>query len=128
MGWSVPYVEYETCTSCPAMGTTIDHGTATVMTLGLGVAPSYRSGRVTYFGGLFARNHPTTQRKELNVDLPSHSGDVEDGPFNLLLDAGVEIELGPWLSALAVIHQDLSESPVRYGPGFGIALTARLGG
>ncbi len=128
MGWSVPYVEYVTCTDCSNPFTTVGHGRAHPMTLGIGLTPSYHSGRVTWFAGVFGRNHPTTQRKELNVDLASHRGDVEDGPFNLLLDAGIEIELERWLSVLAVIHQDIVTSPVQYGPGFGIALTARLGG
>jgi hypothetical protein len=128
MGWSLPYVEYVTCTDCSSMITTVGHGRANPLTLGLGVAPSYRSGRVTYFAGVFGRNHPTTQRKELNVDLADNRGDVESGPFNLLIHAGVEIELERWLSVLAVIHQDIVTSPLQYGPGLGIALTARLGG
>lgn len=128
MGWSVPYVEYKTCTSCVETYTIVDHGTASPMTLGLGIAPSYRIGRVTYFGGVFARNHPTTQRKEYNTDITfGDGGDVQNGPFNLLLDAGVEIELQRWLSALVVVHQNVVANPVQYGPGFGLALTARLG-
>lgn len=64
MTWSVPYVEYKTCTDCLDTYTIIEHGRANPMTLGIGIAPSYRSGRVTYFGGVFARNHPTTLRKD----------------------------------------------------------------
>jgi hypothetical protein len=128
ISWWVPYVEYTTCTNCSVTSTVIGHGSAHPLTLGIGIAPSYHSGQVTWFAGVFARNHPTTERKEINVDLDSSRGDVKAGPFNLLLDAGVEIELQPWLSALAVLHQDLTTSPVQYGPGFGIALTARLGG
>jgi len=129
MGWSVPYVEYVTCTNCVGTYTIIDHGRANPMTLGLGIAPSYRSGRLTYFGGAFARNHPTTQRKEFNTDITfSDNGDVRDGPFNVLLHAGIAVELERWLSAVVVVHQDVVADPVRYGPGIGLALTARLGG
>jgi hypothetical protein len=129
MGWSIPYVEYRTCVDCMTSYTVIDHGSANPLTLGIGIAPSYRSGRVTYFGGLFARNHPTTQRKELNAtDVISSGGDVHSGPFNILLHAGVEIELQPWLSALVILHQDVIANPVQYGPGLGLALTARIGG
>ena len=92
LAWSVPYVEYRTCTSCPSLYTIVDHGRAHPMTLGLGIAPSYRSGKVTFFGGAFARNHPTTLRKELNTDVTfDDGGDVESGPLNLLFHAGVEI-------------------------------------
>jgi hypothetical protein len=97
------------------------------MSLGLGVAPSYRRGRVTYFGGAFARNHATTLRKEYNTDLTDRDGDVQDGPLNPLLHAGVEVELAPWLSAVAIVHQDVVANPVKYGPGIGLGLTARLG-
>jgi len=129
MGWSVPYVEYKTCTNCLETYTVIAHGRANPMTLGVGIAPSYRSGRVTYFGGVFARNHPTTLRKEINTDVTfSDDGDVRNGPFNVLLDAGLEIELERWLSALVIVHQDVVANPVQYGPGIGLALTARLGG
>ncbi len=95
MGWTVPYVEYETCTNCIEPFTTVEHGTASPMTLGVGIAPTYRRGRMTYFGGAFARNHPTTLRKELNTDITfdDGDGDVRSGPFNLLLHAGVEVEL-----------------------------------
>jgi hypothetical protein len=130
MGWSVPYVEYQTCTDCPGQSTSITHGRANPLTLGIGVSPSYRIGRMTYFGGAFARNHPTTLRKEQNVNatIVDAEADVHNGPFNLLLNAGVEIELQPWLSALVVLHQDVVANPVQYGPGIGVALTAKLGG
>jgi hypothetical protein len=129
MGWSVPYVEYKTCTSCPTLYTITEHGRANPMTLGLGITPSYRSGAITVFGGAFARNHPTTQRKELGTDVTfSDGGDVENGPLNVLLHAGIQIEIERWLSALVLVHQDVVADPVRYGPGIGVALTARLGG
>jgi hypothetical protein len=128
MSWSVPYVEYVTCTSCVTPYTVVDHGRANPMTLGLGVAPSYRTGAITVFGGAFARNHPTTQRKEMDTDITfSNNGDVENGPFNILLHAGVEFALDRRLAALIVVHQDLTADPVRYGPGVGVALTARFG-
>jgi hypothetical protein len=129
MGWSVPYVEYTTCTNCLTSYTVVSHGRANPVTLGLGVAPSYRSGPITVFGGAFARNHPTTLRKEMNTDITfgDEDADVHSGPVNLLLHAGVELALAPKLSALVVVHQDVVANPVRYGPGVGIALTGRLG-
>ena len=128
IGWSVPYVEYVTCTNCVAMRTIVDHGRASPTTLGIGFAPSYRTGKVTLFGGGFARNHPTTLRKEVNTDVTfSDNGDVQNGPFNLLLHAGIEIELERWLSAVLVVHQDVVANPVQYGPGVGFAFTGRLG-
>jgi hypothetical protein len=131
--WSLPYVQYETCTNgpdggvdCPSMTTTISHGRAYPLTLGLGVTPSYRSGAITVFGGLFGRNHPTTTRKEMNVAL-NDGDDVRSGPFNLLVHAGVELQLADRLSALLLIHQDFTADPVRYGPGIGIGIAGRIG-
>jgi len=101
-------------------GPVSSHGRANPVSLGLGVSPSDRS------------NHPTTQRKELNTDItfPDRDGDVQNGPFNVLLHLDVELELARRLSAIVIIHQhqDVVASPVKHGPGIAIALTARLGG
>ncbi len=128
MAWTVPYVEYETCTNCIGEDVTvIGHDVATPATLGVGISPSYRRGKVTYFGGAFARNHPTTLRKEMGVDITfDDGGDVKSGPFNVMLHAGVEVQVQRWLSALLVIHQDVIADPVQYGPGIGFAISARM--
>ncbi len=128
MVWSLPYVEYQTCTGIDCTGTTtiIAHGRANPMTIGLGATPSYRMGAITVFGGLFARNHPTATRKEMNVRLDD-GGDVSSGPFNLLVHAGIELALADRISALVLIHQDVTADPIRYGPGIGVALTGRIG-
>jgi hypothetical protein len=128
MLWSLPYVEYQTCTGadCSGTDTIIAHGRANPMTFGLGIAPSYRMGAITLFGGLFGRNHPTALRKEMNVRFDDDDS-VTSGPFNLLLHAGIEFELADRLSALILLHQDVIADPLRYGPGIGIALTGRIG-
>lgn len=128
MVWSLPYVEYQTCTSegCSGMTTIIAHGRADPMTFGFGISPSYRVGAITVFGGLFGRNHPTAIRKEMGVRFDDEDS-VTSGPFNLLFHAGIELELADRLSALVLIHQDVIADPLRYGPGIGIALTGRIG-
>jgi hypothetical protein len=128
MVWSLPYVEYQICTSegCSGETTIIAHGRAYPMTFGLGIAPSYRVGAITVFGGLFGRNHPTAIRKEMGVRL-NDDDSVSSGPFNLLFHAGLELELADRLSAVLLIHQDVIADPLRYGPGIGIALTGRIG-
>jgi hypothetical protein len=106
----------------------IAHGRANPASLGLGITPSYRTGRVTVFGGVFARNHPTTLRKQYDTQVPAtDDGDVQNGPFNVLVHAGVEIALTSAVSALVQIHQDLVANPVQYGPAVGVALSGRLG-
>jgi hypothetical protein len=128
MDWQVPYVEYETCTDCVTpTNTIIDHGTTTIATIGAGIAPSYRTGSITVFGGAFVRNHPYTVRKSIDTTLGIDDGDVHNGPLNVLLHAGVEIALSKAVSALVMIHQDVVADPLRYGPGIGVAINARLG-
>jgi hypothetical protein len=128
MVWSLPFVEYQVCTSEPCSGTDVivAHGRANPMTFGLGVAPSYRMGAITVFGGLFGRNHPTALRKEMNVRL-NDDDSVTSGPPNVLVHAGIEIELADRLSALILLHQDVMDDPLRYGPGIGVAITGRIG-
>ncbi len=122
--WSTPYVEYVTCGGCEKPR--VYDGRANPVSVGLGVTPSYRTGALTLFGGAYVRNHPTTTRKSEGV-LVFNDGDVRDGPLNVLVEAGAELALTDWLSALAVVHQDVVRDPVSYGPGVGLALTARLG-
>jgi hypothetical protein len=115
-------IAYALPTSTPGLSI----GRANPMTFGLGIAPSYRVGAITVFGGLFGRNHPTALRKEMGVRLDDDDS-VSSGPFNLLFHAGIELELADRLSALVLIHQDVIADPLRYGPGIGIALTGRIG-
>ena len=127
MIWNVPYVEYQTLApGFPTNYTIIERGSDNVATLGVGVSPSYKVGQLTAFGGLFARNHPTTLRKEFNTNLVD-GGDVEEGPFNILIDAGVAYDFTKQLSGSFVLNQNLTADPVQYGPGLQVALTAKLG-
>ena len=122
--WSVPWVEYASCADCETPITTMSRGRDTVSTLGLGGNVNFKAGRVTYFGGLFARNQPTNTQKG-QTTAPGLGG-VEDGPMNLLVNAGVEVALGSGVSGLILAHQTLSRDPVVYGPGLGLALTIPL--
>jgi hypothetical protein len=62
----------------------------------------------------------------MNVALDD-SDDVRSGPFNLLVHAGVELQLADRLSALVLIHQDFTADPIQYGPGIGVAIAGRIG-
>ena len=128
MIWSAPYVEYMTCiencgepTPSP---TQVQRGRDGVPTLGVGVTPSFRSGAITLFGGLFARNQPTVTQKEVGAFADDR---VESGRFNVLVHAGIEVALGGGINGLVLIHQDLTAAPVRFGPGLGAAIQVPLG-
>ncbi len=124
--WQIPYVEYRTCIeNCGGIASREEtHSRTGELGWGFGVTPSYRFGDVTLFGGLFYRNHPTIERKGEEVGTYDHE-EVDHGPVNILVDAGVAMKLGAF-TALAVVSQDLVDDPVRYGPTFGIALAAAL--
>jgi hypothetical protein len=127
--WSTPWVQYSTCVDmCVGTpgSTVVDRGSSIVPAFVLGVTPSYRTGRVTIFGGLTLRNHPTIVEKvDTNyVDDP----DVSTGPWNLIAHAGVSVELGAGVRASVLVHQDLVADPVAYGPGIGVMLAIPIGG
>lgn len=132
MIWSVPYVEYLTCApSDPCFPDVLieDRGTDRTETFGVSLTPSYRIGAITYFGGLTARQHPTIQQKGTETDpLLEGEGDVESGPFNLIISAGLEAAfMAGALEASFVLYQDVTQDPVKYGPGLGVLVNVPLG-
>jgi hypothetical protein len=125
--WNVPSVEYRTCVSAcegqPLM--TVEHRRSTALVHGFGITPSFRSGALTLFGGVYVRNHPTVERKGSERGAVDFD-EVSDGPENLLLDAGLAYLVTGGISVLATISQDVTADPVRYGPGLGIGISAAL--
>ncbi|MBA3394963.1 MAG: hypothetical protein H0T89_20115 [Deltaproteobacteria bacterium] len=127
MLWQLPYVEHRTCVeNCPEYEptSTVEHDRASQATVGFGLTPSYRDGRWTVFGGVFARNHPTIDRKGTELTTENDE-DLEGGRRNVLVHAGFAVRLGP-VSALVLVNQNLTQDPVHYGPGVGLALSATL--
>jgi len=134
MIWDVPYVEYLSCApgdpACFPDGVMImSRGTDRTETFGVSVTPSYRTGNMTVFGGLTARQHPTIQQKGTETDpILEGEGDVESGPFNVVVSAGLEYGLMDGaVEASLVVYQDLTQDPVRYGPGIGAMVTVPIG-
>ncbi|MEJ7600420.1 MAG: hypothetical protein WKG01_21100 [Kofleriaceae bacterium] len=127
MAWTLPYVEYRTCIeNCEGVvESSIDRDDTSVLTFGLGITPSYRQGPLSIFGGVFARNHPTISRK--GIEYEEGSEDVERGPINALVHLGAAYRFTDVLSGLAVVSQNVTTDPVRYGPTLGVAISATLG-
>lgn len=126
MTWSVPYIEYRTCVSecegVPKME--VNRDTTTVGSLGVGVTPTWRSGNWRVFGGVYAARHPTIIRK--GSEIGSDTGtDVDGGPYNAVLHAGVELRMDNF-AFLVAVDQDVSADPVAYGPTIGFAVSAAL--
>jgi hypothetical protein len=129
--WDVPYVEYLSCApQDPCFPYDImSKGTDRTETFGFSITPSYRMGLWTFFGGLTARQHPTIQQKGTETDpILEGEGDVKSGPFNLLVSAGFEAALMQGaVEASLVLYQDITQDPVRYGPGLGVMVVVPLG-
>ncbi|MDB4959649.1 MAG: hypothetical protein JWO36_7218 [Myxococcales bacterium] len=125
--WSVPWVQYTSCVqNCTVPGFTyMDHGSDSVPTLALAVIPSYRIGRVTIFGGGTVRNHPTITEK-IVTNLPGPA-EVQQGPVNVTLHGGADVELGAGIRASLIVHQTVTADPVTYGPGASLIFTIPLG-
>jgi len=125
--WSIPYVEHRSCVQncdgAPHQQTA--HGDDTVGGLAYSITPSYRNGDLTMFAGLYAAQHPTIIRKGTEIGSIDYNSDLDAGPYNYVLHAGLEYKLGP-ISVLGQIQQDLTRDPVWYSPSFGFAIAGRL--
>lgn len=126
--WNIPWVEYTSCIdNCFGGPYTYSQRDSTVIpTAAFAIVPSYRTGALTLFGGLTARNHPTITEKVITT-IPDSNGDVDSGPYNLTAHAGVAVELGGGVRASVFVHQTLTSDPVAYGPGLGMLLSIPLG-
>ena len=126
MLWSCPYVSYETTTTGSI--TLREEGSDTVETFAASITPSFKLDKdVTLFGGLTIRNQPTIQQKGQGV-LLLDDVEVESGPANYIVAAGIEGSLADGailLSALA--YYDVSRDPAKYGPGMGVMLSLPFG-
>lgn len=127
MIFSVPYVEYRTCVDfCPeGPTTTVSHDRDSIGVYSLAVVPSWRSGRVTVFGGGTMRNHPTIEKGSVEGVFDSDD-EVTGGPAVLIAHAGVEVDVGGGVRAMGLVYQPLEQDPVRYMPTLGVALTVPL--
>jgi hypothetical protein len=130
--YSVPYVEYRTCVDvCGGVPySRVDHDRDSIGVYSLAVIPSYHTGRITLFGGGTVRNHPTIDKGSVEgpIDpLFETDDEVESGPPNFILHAGLDVELGQGIRAMAIVYQPIDREPVDYGPTLGIGLTLPLG-
>lgn len=131
MSWSVPYVEYDTC----AAGSECfpyqlrQTGKDTVGTLAASLTPTYRvDDRLAVFGNLTVREHPTIDQKGQTGGAIVDDVEVDSGPANFLVGAGVELALADGgFFARAVAYYDVTRTPAEYGPGVSLSVGVPLG-
>jgi hypothetical protein len=118
--YSIPYVEYRTCTNCMEAWTDISERRVATLVASLGVIGSWRRGPWTVFGGLTMRNHPTTRLSSVEI-FASSDEDVSAGPFNVIAAIGAEYAFGPGLRAQLQIYQPIAQDPVAYMPTIAVS-------
>ena len=90
------------------------------------VITSYRTGRMTYFGGVTVRNQPTIT-EEYTTNIPDNDGGPNAGKFNLTFHAGVGVDVGSGVHASVFVDDTVPGDPVSYGPSVGMQLEIPLG-
>ena len=122
--WNVPWVQYTTCIqNCDVPGFTYSEKNADIEpTLAFDITPSYRFGALTVFGGITLRNQPTVEEKDITIDPDGPN--VEAGPYNITLHAGVDYDIAREIKLMLAVQQTITSDPIQYGPA--IAFMARL--
>ncbi|MBL4632272.1 MAG: hypothetical protein JKY56_00270 [Kofleriaceae bacterium] len=126
MLFSIPFIEYRTCVENCIEGTDITRGRNSIAVASLGIIPSYKLSRWTLFGGLTARNHPTIDKGSVDNGILVSDDEVSAGDFNIIANAGAELDLGDGFRAMVHIYQPMTANPVRYKPTIGIGVTLPL--
>ncbi|HSN25949.1 MAG TPA: hypothetical protein VLT45_06670 [Kofleriaceae bacterium] len=121
--WWLPYVEYRSCVAnCdgePAQEMTT--GEDTLVEPAMQLIPSYRTGHVTLFAGIYATPHARVERKGTEYSSIDYDSEITRSTANFIVHAGAEVTFG-YVSVLAQVQQDLVRDPVSYGPSLGVAL------
>jgi hypothetical protein len=126
--YSVPFVKYTT--EVDGSYTRVEHDRESTGVYSLAVIPSWSNGRFTLFGGGTVRNHPTIDKGSIEGGIDPYldeDDEVESGPANFILQAGIDVELGQGIRAMAIVYQPMDKQPVDYGPTLGVGLTLPLG-
>ena len=124
----LPFVVFESCIeNCAGRPTnTIREDRELVLGYAFTLLPSWRVGRVSFFGGMTMRNHPTIDKKDV---VTSFVGDVKGpttGPPIFILSAGLEVDIAAGLRAGLGVYQPVPGGPVEYAPTVSASLTIPL--
>lgn len=127
--YSVPYIEYRTCIDGCAGNPFLDisRHRDNIAVLSQSVIPSWKiDDRWTIYASITARNHPTVDKKSIESVVAPNDEPIEAGPFNIIVNAGADIDLGHGIRAAAHVYQPVYAEPVKYGPTIGLSLTLPL--
>jgi hypothetical protein len=125
---SLPFVVFQT--SVEDTGTVsqvvVSEETALVPCVAASVIPSYATtDRITVFGGLTARNHPSIDKRTTVVGRDV--GGPDAGPLILIFNVGIDVAVSEHLRGAVSVYQVLHGDPIAYSPTFSAHLTVPLG-
>jgi hypothetical protein len=129
LGYSVAWHQDTTCIAhCDGASVPPSEGSDTVAVMSLGLAPSYRLGRVVLFGSLTVRNHPTVDKSDVVATyLVPSTPEVKPGPWNAVIGGGVAVQLVGPLRGMVQLFMPVSGDPVIYAPTAAASLALGLG-
>jgi hypothetical protein len=121
----IPSHIHSTCVAnCEYAAQVTDHEDTDVMLiLRTGFMAGVRLWVFRIFAGLYLRNHPSNTQVTHSITYAptAADGDIEFGPLYVILGAGLEAEIGPFVSVLAQVFQPLPlyRHDLVYGPIIG---------
>jgi len=128
--YSIPYVEYRTCVSnCLGLQfTTIQKDRDSIPVVSFGIIPSWKPSdhNIVLFAGFNVRNHPTIEKGDVEIGPDLFDEDVEPGPSNVVVTAGIEFSFSNGVRGMAYIYQEVVRDPVVYRPTLGLAISIPL--
>lgn len=138
MSWAVPYDQYTTATVdfagiVTGVSQYMSSDSDSTGTFGLGLWPSYNLGTVRLFGGGYVTQRPTVHlfTRDTTVIGPVIETDEEDvignEAIDLVVAAGIEVNITKELSFTGIITQEVLGSIMRTGPSLQLGLSVRLG-
>jgi hypothetical protein len=124
--YSIPHVEYRTCVeNCDHVKyTDVVQKRSGVPVVSLGLTPSWHHKGWTGFGGVTFRNHPTIEKG--GTEGFYDTDDLEAGPMNAIISAGVEYHIDSGVRAGLVVHHIIAQDPVSYAPTIAATVTIPL--
>lgn len=129
MLYQIPYIEYRIAFDGNGEQLFIEEeqGMSQHPVIAFHLLSSYAmSERLAFTGGVTVRNHPTIERTGIELGLDQGWDNVESGPFNVTLAAGVEYTHHSGVRASLLAYQTVIDNPVQYYPALAASISVPL--
>lgn len=129
MVYQIPYIEYRIALDENGEARFIEEeqGMSAHPVVSVSLLSSYvLSDRLSFTGSATIRNHPTVERTGQEVGQQAGWDNVESGPLNVTLAAGIEYTHQTGVRASLLAYQTLVNDPVQYYPALSAAITVPL--